>query len=389
MKILFSHYGYIDGGGFSRSYQLAKQLVKLGHEVTFITCQYKSFKIPYYKEKRDGVLLVSFPEILPINMIKTGFGFLSVFLKSIYVLFHKFHIVHSDTGHRPSSGVPCIVHRFFYKSKYISEWWDHFGKEGQYLTRPPFQRLIIGNYDRIFEVYNKKKADGVVALSGFSRQRGLDAGLDPGRITVVHGGADVDNIPYVNKEDLSRKFTLEDELVLGFIGINDLELGDIFPVLEALGEINLPIRLLTTGGRIREELIKKLNIADRIIELGWLNYNDFCQVIGEVDVFILLQKENLQNKARWPNKLGDYFATGRPTLVNLWGEVNAYKDKEYLFCFVEWNKISILNKLVELYNNREVISKNNRLIREFAEENISWHSQAVKLSNFYNKCLEE
>jgi glycosyltransferase involved in cell wall biosynthesis len=387
MKILFSHYGYKDGGGFSRSYQLAKEMVKLGHEVTFITCQYKKFKFPYHKESRDDLELISFPEIVPINMIRTGFGLLSILLKIIYVIFHKYDIVHSDTGHRPSAGIPCKVHRVFHKSKYISEWWDHFGKEGQYITRSPFQRLIIGNYDRIFEVLNKKKADGVVALSNFTHQRAIEAGIPKGKISIINGGADINTIPYIESNSYKRKYTNSNDLVLGFIGINSLELKDIMPLLEALSELELPIKLITTGGKISSKFLINNNLCNKIIELGWLDYLDFAKAITEVDVFVMLQKENLQNKARWPNKIGDYIAAGRPTLVNIWGEIEFYKKHSFLFYFVDWKKDSIIKKLTELYNNKDDISKNNSLIRKFAEETLSWKCQAEKLADFYIKCL--
>ena len=67
MKILFSHYAIIDKEGFGRSFMLAKEMAILGNEVTFLTSLSQSeFVFPYKKEIRDDVLIIAFPDIVPL-----------------------------------------------------------------------------------------------------------------------------------------------------------------------------------------------------------------------------------------------------------------------------------------------------------------------------------
>jgi len=386
LKILFSHYGYKGGSGYSRSFQLAKELAKIGHEVYFLTTQYKKFRFPVVKEIKQGVHIYSFPEIVPIQMTRTGFGLLSLILKLFFVLFHKFDIVHSDNGHRPSSGYPCLLNRLLYKSIYISEWWDHFGKKGQYQTRPPFQKFIIGNYDLLFEKRNRKKADGVVALSKYTKKRALNYGIPENKIKIIHGGSDIDKIEYINHTQNKEKFGInKDSLTFGFIGMNKLERFDLLPFFDAMNKLSdLNINLLTTGEYLSKQFKKNYLENVQIHELGWLKYSDFAKAISCVDVFVLLSKENDQNKARWPNKLGDYLAAGRMILANPWGEIETMAKKyKTMFYITEWNSISVEKTIMKIFNNKEHLIEQAYQNRKIAETEYSWRQKAIELSKFY------
>ena len=76
MRILFIHYGTIDGGdscGFTRSYTLAASLARYDNDVIFLTTQRKGFKFPYQKEIRNNVTIFAYPEIFPQSFSKGGF----------------------------------------------------------------------------------------------------------------------------------------------------------------------------------------------------------------------------------------------------------------------------------------------------------------------------
>ena len=50
MKILFSNYGILDKEGFARIFMLAKELVALNNEVTFLTTLPSKYFIFPYKQ---------------------------------------------------------------------------------------------------------------------------------------------------------------------------------------------------------------------------------------------------------------------------------------------------------------------------------------------------
>jgi glycosyltransferase involved in cell wall biosynthesis len=393
MKIIFSHYGTLDGGdacGFSRSFPLASGLAKLNNNIIFLTTQKKGFKFPYLRETRNEVIIYAFAEIFPYSFRKGGLSPLSTILKIIFVLFHKADIVHSDTGHRPSSGWACIVHRFIYKSKYFSEWWEYFGKGGIYDDMPLWYQLTLGKYDNLFEVTNRKKANGCIPISHKLKERALKSGIPKEKILVLNGGADIKSIEFVQNPQINRAtFNLPmQSIIIGIIGFNDEEVENHLLLIKAIIQLNAEgynLFLIGTGS-ISERLKREHSLTERNMKVfNWLPYDQFCSLISCVDVFALIQKDNLRNKSRFPNKLGDYLAVGRPIITNAIGETSLYLKKyPKAFYFTDNSSNDILITLRLILKN---IDKDENLfssIRDIAIEN-SWNARAIELNTFYHK----
>lgn len=388
LRVLFSHYGIKDGDGFGRTFMLARELAALGHHVTFLTSQQGEFVFPLRREIWSGVEIISFPDIVPKSVRKGGLGPLNILMKSVYALLHEYDIVHSDSGHRPSSGIPCTVHRFFKHSTYISEWWDYFGRGGIQDDQPWWYRATLGTYDTWAEVHNKRIADGVVALSEFTKQRAMDNGVPEERILVLHGGADTRTIQYVPDTRNRTKFAIPEEaLVFGFVGMNEHELIDLEPFLHAINVVkdSTPVCWFSTGRKLSPETRKKYGLGPEYHEFGWVDYDQYSDLLSCADAFVLLSRDNLVNKARWPNKLGDYLAAGRLVMANPFGDIEYYmRSFPDAFVSVSWSIQSIENAITRMLHNRDEVLEKGEQARRLAEQQLSWKIQASKLNSFYN-----
>jgi len=391
-KIIFSHYGTLDGGdacGFTRSFNIAKNLVKIGHNVEFITTQKSGFKFPFYYEIRDGVKIFAFPEILPYSFRKGGFGFLSLFLKIIFVLFKSADIIHSDTGHRPSSGLPCIIHRIIYKSKYFSEWWEHFGVGGIYDDMPKWYQSTIGNFDRLFEVRNRKSANGCIPISYKLYNRSVFNGIDKKKLLILNGGSDIDKIKYLkNNSNKKEEFRLNKEIfTIGIIGMNNSEFINNINLISAVKnkiDSGFNIKIIATGN-VSKMVMEEYNLYDsEFIQIyNWLPYDKFVNLVSCIDIFSLIQEDNLRNQSRFPNKLGDYFAAGRPIIANPVGEVERYINRyPKNFYTVNNSKEDVISQLDIAYDQWLNNKINYDELYNVANQN-SWLERAKTLSNFY------
>ncbi|GAB6147245.1 glycosyltransferase [Desulfocicer niacini] len=389
MKILFSHYAIIDKEGFGRSFMLARGLAALGNDVTFITSlPAKKFIFPYYDEVREKVKIIAFPDIVPDFMRRTGFGLLSVILKTFYVLVNNFEIYHSDAGHRPSGGFPIIFKKIFVPLIYITEWWDYFGRGGQFDNKKGIKKITHGYYDLIFEVPEKKIADGVICLSTgmFNRAKKLNSNNN---IVIISGGSDIESIPFYPTVAFRKKYNIStSSLTFGFVGMNREEVYDIMPFIKAIQDLiksGLDVTWYTTGGYIPETIKKELNIGKELIEFGWVDYKYFSEILSCADCFILLQREDLKSYTRWPNKIGDYLAAGRPILTNPFGEMKRIvADNEHCFFTTQYNVESTTQIIKDIYINRP--DQNLRCqIRGHAENEVSWNKKAQQLLSFYEK----
>ena len=391
LKVLFSHYGILDGAGFSRSFLIAKGLADIGHKVTLITGQSAGFTFPYIKDVTGNLSIISFPDFSPISFRQAGLGILNIILKSLYATVNRFDIVHSDSGHRPSSGLPCIINRWIYKSKYISEWWDYFGKGGLYDQMPKLRRFFLGNYDNWSEIYNKKIADGVIALSEFTRQRAIQAGIKDKKIIIVHGGSDIENIEHYIDTKRRGNFGIDPDCFLfGFIGIDEAEFNDLEPFVKAMQCIKKTqnVKWFTTGSKLKRETLLRFNINDDLYEFGWIDYSNYSDLISCADIFLLFLQPNLQNEARFPNKLGDYLAAGRLILTNGFGEINSYiTNYPESFINVNWNSQDIQRAIIELLDQKKNILINGGKSRDIAEKFNSWNLKALEVEKFYYRIL--
>lgn len=384
MKILFSHFGIYKKGGWGRTFPLAKGLVSLGNQVVLLTSNPK-LSILIKTEIIDGVKVIVFPDIIGNKLTSKGYGFLSLFLKIVYVLFNKFDIVHSDVGHRPSSGIPCRVNKRIYKSIYIAEWWDLFGKGGQYDNKGQLYKLFLGWYELKWETKDKIQADGVVVLSEYLKNKALDF-KDEAFITKIHGGANIDNIPYIkNNSRIKKKYGISENcLTFGYLDAYDKSLSELVFFIDVLNELrkSIDIKIIVYGVPLKNEI--KLSIGNGLIDFGWIDFTKQSDKFACSDVFIMFKEDNSINNAGWPNKIGEYMACGRPILLNPIGEMVQFAKNHPDGMFITRNNRDSIKKVIlDIYNRKGDLMRKGELNRIIAEHEMSWNQKSKQLLSFY------
>jgi glycosyltransferase involved in cell wall biosynthesis len=391
MHILISSISIKDkpNGVFSRSFNLSRGLAKLGHNVTLLTT-HNDFCFPHKTELRDGVKIVSFPTFGSEKVSKFGYSILSLLLRSIYIISKKFDILHADQ-HRPVSFLTCHIYKLFHrKSKVICDWQDVFGKGGIYNYKSKVWKKTLGPIDNWLEIYSIKKADGVVVLSEELNNRAHRIRQSNENITKIWGGSDVDAIKFTTNSSLHRsKFNINPkDFAIIFVG---LEMEDyknnkmVFDSIKKLKEKGLRIVIIRTGKRFSATFKEEHNIGDEIIEVGYVDYSEYGNLLSCANAFILMQIPNINNLSRWPNVIGDYVAAGRPIIMNLVGELVEF-EKKAPFCTLtvdNTTEVSLSFDLTRIYDNKIEIAKLNPIIAKFAKNEFSWDCRARELSEFY------
>ncbi|MEA5111758.1 hypothetical protein SDC9_40149 [bioreactor metagenome] len=391
LNILISHTSVFKKAGWGRIFPLAVGLVKNGNQVTILTTNPK-FSLFTKRVTVNGVNIIIFPELIPARVSRMGFGFLSLFLKVLHVLFNRYDVVHSDNGHRPLAGIPCRVHKRRFGSVYVAEWYDWYGKGGEYDNKSKIFKLLLGWYELKYEIFDKKIADGVVVLSESLRARAEL--LKPNdRVIKIHGGADVSAIPFLHDNShLKIKYNIdEDALTFGYINANNNNIAELLPLVNALIKLNntYKIKILIFGDS--KNLISQLNtnVLENLIVFGWIDFAKDFEKLQIVDVFFLFKENTLGNIAGWPNCIGDYLACGRPVLLNPVGEVidfvKEYPDS-FIVCSVDAD--DICSKIMYISNSITLLRNKGKDIRKLAEDIVSWERKSKDLLDFYTYLLE-
>jgi len=255
------------------------------------------------------------------------------------------------------------------------------------------KKITHGFYDLSFEVLEKKLADGVVCLSSAMEERARQLKINTKTI-VITGGCDTRAIPFYQTTAYKQKYNIPNHsLTFGFVGMTRGEYADILPFIKAvdiLKKRGINVSWFTTGDFLISETEKrKHNIGEELIEFGWVGYDLFPEILSCADVFLLLQREDLKNMTRWPNKIGDYLAAGRPILTNPYGEMVKLVEKNSDFFLVaDYDVNSIVRTIKQhLKGNKSVATHDE--IRAYAENEFSWKKRAEQLIAFYEYARNE
>lgn len=334
MKVLYSHHGMKGKNGWGRTFYMAQGLADLGHDVTLLTINPKCSFFKINTIIYQGVKIKVLPDFFPAKMKSSGFAIWSTLFGLIYSMFHKFEICIADCGHRFTS-LPCKLNRFIYHSVYISEWWDFFGKGGYIKKKSRLFRLTYGRLECYNELNDKRKADAIVVLSTFMKDRAVENGIDSEKIFIVPGGSIVKDVKplYPSYSSVEKR-----KINIAYIGINNHEIDLIAPFIEALKCENVKnsYRLILYGNTISNEKWNQLGLSEIAEYRGWLDYSKDVSTLKDIDVFLQLLDDNNVSKAGWPNKLGDYLAFGKPVILSPYGDIIDFVKNEKGFFIVEY-----------------------------------------------------
>lgn len=375
-----------EGTRWGRNFPLARAFERNGYDVTMlVTEKRRSLKL-YTVKEREGVKVICINAILPEKFRKLPIGLitLSFIMRVIYAMFHKFDIVYSDCGETPCSGWPCLVNKWLYGSKYLSEYGDLLGRGGFYDLKSKAYKMLFGPYFLWSIEFFRKKADYVIVLSkvmGEYVEKEMNIAKE--KIVLVPGGSMPERIEYVKPEKKEGE-----PIYLGYIGVDDGEIKGTLPVLRIINEkFKHKFIIKLFGSKLSDKIINENSLTDVIEEKGWVDVIKGQEEIRKVDIFVLM-KERLETAVMgWPNKLGDYLTYGRPVMISPYGDlIDFVKEHPDGFIVVDRNNDNdIEEKLSAVLNSEFDLQAIGESNRKLADTLISWDARIGKLLEIINK----
>jgi glycosyltransferase involved in cell wall biosynthesis len=140
---------------------------------------------------------------------------------------------------------------------------------------------------------------------------------------------------------------------------------------------------------LQDELKSKLFDPRRVIELGFLSYKKYVVFLPSADVFLFTFTNTQLNLGRWPNKIGDYMAAGRPTVSNYTGDLIYLFNKHKIGLLASENPEDIASKTIRFLDDREYATDIGKKARHAAEQFYDWKILARRLEKCFFKVVEE
>lgn len=175
-----------------------------------------------------------------------------------------------------------------------------------------------------------------------------------------------------------RKSLPEEKIILMYSGLLEFVTG-IDLLLEAFHKIeNANIELWISGkGSLLEEVEKYAEIDKRIVNIGYLDYEQYLEKLRMAQILLNPRNMNLpENRNNFPSKIMEYLAAGKCIISTKFAGYERF-EKYIIFCesFVEDIKVSIEKTIEsEVYKDENIYLRNRRF-----SQNFLWKNQVQKI----------
>lgn len=387
---------------YVRSYHLAKELSRKGHDVTLIAVSPESL-LRTVEETNSCLKVILTPNLFyggPILSRLTscqGWGILDIYKRIKVGMSSKFDIIQLF-DHFPNIAIPFNYLRKRSSAKFVSDWCDLHHLPGG------FRDTLKGRFDVVYktigfpfrkylnfvEVDIRKKADAVTVISHKLKEIAIEQGIREEKLTVIEGGVDIDIIKPLPKMEAREKLGLPlNGSIIEFMGRHQSDLDIVIKSFASLKQElrNSYLLIVGTPDNWNKKLAIRYGIIDNYIEAGYCSDDLLPYYLACADLFVLPYKKNLANEARWANKFGEYLAAGRPTVIS---NVSAQA------CIIRKHEVGLVadNSIEDFTQKMKKLLKNNALsmnfginARKLACEKYSWKKLAEKVENIYYQIL--
>lgn len=370
------------GGAYYRGLNLGVPLARRGHDITLMTI-HPSHRWRIVERELDGVKLVESPDLL-WGVGRTGWDPWDAFRRTRWIRNRRFDIIHTvDT--RPAVSLPALLGRKASGASWIADWTDWWGHGGATSERNGWLvKMLIGPLEQFFEEKPRPLADGTVVISHALGKRAESLGIDGQSILYLPPGADPESLRETSHTDARRKCGLDVAgRYIGYLGnIYQRDADLLFATLAALKATNARLLMVGEPGcRIPETVRERVTVTGRLPFDGMLDHLSAC------DVLALPLSDTIANRGRWPSKMNEYVAVGRPTVACDVGDVAGLVRDNDIGLLVRPEPGEFAARIDELLGDPVRAEAMGNRAREVARTTYSQDAIADKLEGFYRKTI--
>jgi glycosyltransferase involved in cell wall biosynthesis len=376
----------IGRGTFNRAHSLGRHLVSRGHEVTLFAGA--SARASTKRRNLNGVEVIEAFDPFPARVRESGLSPFDLASRIRYFRRHdRFDLIHAF-DHRPAVSFPAFLLAHKKRTACVFDWADLWGFDGIAAERSMFTRLSIGTIDHLLEDHVRTRADALTVINTKLRDRARERFSVP--IHLLPVGANSDLIKPLPKKEMRRRLGLpEDAPIALHAGLSPYDIAYLADSFVELVRQH-PSALLVVAGRpfpALEKTVAAAGFSSQLVRLGTLDRDDLAVAMGCADVLLLPYTNRGVNLYRYPNKLGDYLAAGRPIVTNATGDLGRLVADERVGLVAEDTPQAFARAVKQLFDDHELAEELGRRGRELAESKLDWRFLAADLDRFYQEIV--
>lgn len=382
MRILMLNHNVIGRGTYLRAQAVARGLVSRGHSVTLMTTSRRA-RFGCRVSETPGLKIVELPDLFS-GRLRNGIcpwntgRRMAALRRETYDLVHAF-----DT--RPVVIFPALYGRRRSKVPLVLDWADWWGRGGTIRQRSGrIYELTLGRLEGWFEEHFRKYADGATVISSVLGERLRGLGYPASRIHLLRQGVPPASTGVPGREACRARLGLDpDAFLVGYLGV--LLPGDARLLFDAFRffAARRPGARLVLIGRHGLRRAKDRLPAGEIIESGEISADEIPLYLGACDVLTLPLERTVANEGRWPSKVGEYFASGRPVVATRVGDLREVFEREEIGVLADDEPESFGRALLSLAGDPARGARLAARAREYADRGLGWELIVEKLEAFY------
>lgn len=410
MNVLLLTHNHPDRGSYFRALEIARRFAQRGHFVELWVCsdrrKYRGGplaveRVPAAPGERDKghLIVVETPNWTLFNDSQEGWSAVDWAFRSRNTLRQRWDLVYTFS-HKPSCYLPALIARQR-GAKVLADWADLWGgpdglfraqvETGAGFRSLPFPiraaRRGVFRLDALLEPRILRMADGVTLISEeLLKLDRAPRGLAE-KSLVLHSGAPLDAIRPADKAASRQEWRLPDDGPEGIVfGYAANYHTDERLLLEAFAAVlrELPQARLLVAGAAFENMTGRLAqvVAPRLTHCGRIPFNRMASFLGAADILLLPLSDIPLNRVRYPHKLSDYLAAGRPVIACEVGETGTLLRRYQFGERAAPTVAGLASAMMALARRREEWGALGSLARLSAEKHFDWNILCGRLFGF-------
>jgi len=356
MRILFLNHNFCEMGTYWRCIFLARHLVKNGHKVTIVA---RSRHNEGIRCSKWGIDMTFIP------------GWKTQWLRRIPLVLEKdFDLIHIFAAANFCNSLPGLFARLFKGVRILVDWDDWYTRGG-FLQGKPWVPVITMMEEKL-----PLLASAVTVVSEALRRRALICGVEDEKIFKIENGSNVDEVKVLSKSESRIKLELDDSLRISYLGSYPSEIKMLLRIIKEVRDSVGSAKLMIIGSKGRS--------TDAVSFLGHVSYDKVQYYLAASDVLCMPMDDTPVERARWPIKMGEYMASGRPIVGSNVGEVGKLLQGVDVSLVSDPGKTSeMAARIIQLLKDESWSVEIGRKMRRLAETRYAWSLLAAKLQTVY------
>ena len=372
------------GGSVEVAYHISKELVRRGHEVTVYTSDSLD---KYHRQKSsvseiDGIKVYYF-KTLNNRLAWNRLIFTPGILPQLSREMNSFDIVHLHSHYTFLN----IATHYYARKFHIPYVLQAHTSVATYFQKGAQKRI----FDKLWGYRIIRDARKLIAVSKEESEHYKQMGVAGERISVIYNGMDIESFKNLPKYGRFRKkYSINGTMILYLGRIHkskgiDIAIKAFFKLIKEIDDdIVFVIAGSDDGYKTElERLIKKLNLSDRVMFMGFVDEDDKMSVYVDADLFV--------HTVLYMGGVGltplEAILCDTPVIVtDECGEVVNEANCGYL---VEYGDIEGLKEkmkwvILNPEGGEEMVERGKRYI----EENLTWDKVVERVEAVYEGCIE-